>query len=42
MAVTAFHAVNSGSNPAGDAKFGYHQERKGKKTLAFLVFRAKL
>ncbi len=37
-----FHAVNGGSNPPGDAKFGYYKERQGTKTLAFLLFRTKL
>ena len=28
---TAFHAVDRGSNPLGDAKFGYYKERQGTK-----------
>ncbi len=28
MTVTAFHAVNGGSNPLGDAKFEYNKERQ--------------
>ena len=35
---TAFHAVDRGSNPLGDAKFGYHKERQGTKNLGVLAF----
>ena len=33
-----FHAVDRGSNPLGDAKFGYHKERQGTKNLGVLAF----
>ena len=33
-----FHAVDRGSNPLGDAKFGYHKERQGTKSLGVLAF----
>ena len=35
---TAFHAVNSGSNPLGDAKFRYKEECQGPKDLGILCF----
>ena len=38
MAVTAFHAVNGGSNPPGDAKFRYKEECQGPKDLGILCF----
>ena len=33
-----FHAVNSGSNPLGDAKFRYKEECQGPKDLGILCF----
>ena len=35
---TAFHAVDRGSNPLGDAKFGYKEECQGLKHLGILCF----
>ena len=38
VAIAAFHAVNSGSNPLGDAKFRYNEECQGPKDLGILCF----
>ena len=35
---TAFHAVDRGSNPLGDAKFGYKEECQSPKDLGILCF----
>jgi len=38
LAVTAFHAVDRGSNPLGDANFGILESGKVQKTLPLLLF----
>lgn len=38
MAVTAFHAVNSGSNPLGDANYWILESGKVQNTLPLLLF----